>query len=74
VFQDLAPYGVVRDGDDGLKAGADPDAWRDAIERLVEDDALRQRLAEAANRRVREEFLLSQHAHRWLAAWRSVLA
>jgi glycosyltransferase involved in cell wall biosynthesis len=73
VFQDLPPYSAVRDGEDGLKAAGDPIAWRDAIDRLVADDDLRQRLAEAANRRVREEFLLSQHAHRWLAAWRSVL-
>lgn len=72
VFQDLPPYDAVRDGDDGLKAGADPAAWRGALGRLLDDDALRQRLAEAANRRVREEFLLSRHAHRWLEAWRSV--
>jgi glycosyltransferase involved in cell wall biosynthesis len=70
IFQDAPPYAIVRDGEDGLKAGADADAWRAAIERLITGDDERQALAERANRRVREEFLLSSHAHRWLGAWR----
>jgi glycosyltransferase involved in cell wall biosynthesis len=72
VFQDMAPYATVRPGEDGLRAGVDADAWAQAIDALVTDDGLRQSLAANANRRVRSEFLLSQHAHRWLDAWQSV--
>jgi glycosyltransferase involved in cell wall biosynthesis len=74
VFQDAPPYAIVRDRVDGLKAGGSLDAWRDAIELLIVDDDFRQALAEAANRRVRDEFLLSSHAHRWLEAWREAMA
>lgn len=74
VFQDAPPYAIVRDGRDGLRAGVDARAWRVAIERLITDDDLRQALAEAANRRVREDFLLTTHAHRWPETWREALA
>ena len=73
IFQDMAPYRIVEDERTGLKAARDAAGWSRAIDRLVEDDALRQRLAENANRVAREEHLLSGHAHRWLDAWRSVL-
>ncbi len=72
VFQDMAPYATVRHRVDGLKADADAEAWADAIDTLVADDVLRQSLAESARRRLQSEFLLSQHAHRWLDAWESV--
>lgn len=73
IFQDMAPYRVVEDGVTGLKAGMDPAGWARAIDQLVEDNHLRQRLAERANRAAREGHLLAQHANRWLTAWRSVL-
>jgi glycosyltransferase involved in cell wall biosynthesis len=73
VFQDAPAYAIVRDRVDGLKAGASLDAWRDAIELLIIDDDFRQALAEAANRRVRDAFLLSSHAYRWLEAWREAM-
>lgn len=47
IFADGEPYDrVVRHGENGLLCPAgEPEAWIDAISRLVEDDALRRRLA-----------------------------
>src|SRR5678816_2282063 len=52
IYSNIDPYAsFVRHEQDGLLVDADPDAWVDAIERLATDDALRQRIAEAARER-----------------------
>ncbi len=52
---------VVEDGIDGLVA-ASPDAWRDALFRLVGDGALRRRIGERARARARVDYALSATA------------
>jgi glycosyltransferase involved in cell wall biosynthesis len=46
---------VVRDGDNGLLAGS-PEEWRSALERVVRDPDLRQRLAAAGRQTVAEAY------------------
>jgi glycosyltransferase involved in cell wall biosynthesis len=61
---------VIRDGVDGLLVPPnDPYALADAVERLVEEPGLRERLTASGRRRVLDEFGPAQD----LAAWREVL-
>lgn len=53
LFQDLAPYAsVVRSGENGLLLGGDPLEWEAALEELIHDPALRERMAAQARRDV----------------------
>ncbi len=58
---------VVEDGIDGLVATS-PDAWRDALFRLVGDGALRRRIGERARARARVDYALSTTADLLAAA------
>jgi glycosyltransferase involved in cell wall biosynthesis len=52
IYSDVAPYsGFVRDGVDGLLVRNDPHTWVEAIQRLVRDDELRAKMAQAASQR-----------------------
>jgi len=52
IYSNIDPYAsFVRHEQDGLLVDMDPEAWAEAIERLATDDALRQRIAEAARER-----------------------
>ena len=66
---------VVRDGETGLTFAPDDSAdLLDKLRSLAADDALRERLALAGLRLVREEFTAERHADRVLEVYRGVLA
>jgi glycosyltransferase involved in cell wall biosynthesis len=74
VYSDVTAYrGTVEDGVTGLLVGPDPAAWLEAIERLVAEQALRQRIGENARRAVMAGHLLENHCGRWLEAYRRLL-
>ena len=64
---------LVADGETGLLVPPrDPDALAGALRRLLGDEALRRRLGEAGERRVREEFSLDAMCARVLAIYDEV--
>jgi hypothetical protein len=72
VFADLPPYReVVEQERTGLLVGPDPADWAQAVERLVRDPALRQRLARQAWEAVSRDHLLSARAETYLQAWQT---
>ncbi|HYX24581.1 MAG TPA: glycosyltransferase, partial [Thermoanaerobaculia bacterium] len=75
VYSRVAPYsGAVRDGETGLLADNDEEAWAAALERLAGDPGLRRRLAASALAEVRERFETGRVLPAFLAALREVLA
>jgi glycosyltransferase involved in cell wall biosynthesis len=65
---------LVTDGGDGLLvAPTDPAAWAAAIERLLADPALRERLGAAGRRTARETYSLERTVERTAAVYRDVL-
>jgi glycosyltransferase involved in cell wall biosynthesis len=66
VFSDVGAYrGAVRNRETGLLAANEPEAWADALEEIVSDDALRARLARAATAEVHGSRMLRTNAARW---------
>jgi len=56
IYSDVAPYaGFIRNGVDGLLVKNDPDAWVEAILRLVRDGKTRTKMAEVAAERARPQ-------------------
>lgn len=54
----VGPYAaIIRDAIDGLLVPNEPDAWFEALTRLADDSALRERLARSARARVEAEFV-----------------
>jgi glycosyltransferase involved in cell wall biosynthesis len=72
VYADSKPYAdSVRDGETGLLAAADNvDDWYDKICRLIEDSALRRRIAQDAFNDVSKNYMLDLHAERWMDVFR----
>lgn len=69
----VGPYArTIRHGEDGLLVGS-TGALGKAITRLVEDPPLRQRLAQAAEERVRAEYDAEREAPRWVEAYEKVV-
>ncbi len=65
---------LVTDGTDGLLVPpADPSAWASAIERLLADPPLRERLGAAARHTARERYSLERTVERTAAVYREVL-
>jgi glycosyltransferase involved in cell wall biosynthesis len=65
---------MVRSGMDGLLAPvADGDALTAAIQQLLKDDHLRQRMGQSARLRVEQEFTLALQAKRYTELYRSIL-
>ncbi|MBA3318709.1 MAG: glycosyltransferase family 4 protein [Gemmatimonadales bacterium] len=65
---------LVRDGINGLLVPPrDPVAWASAIERLLADPALRERLGSAARHTARVEFAMERTVERTAAVYRMVL-
>jgi len=56
-----------------LVEGEEPEAVAAALERLLEDPALAQRMGEAGRRRVEEAFSPERHAERIEAVYRAAL-
>lgn len=72
IYADLPPYqGVVEDGQTGLLVGPDPEAWTEAVSRLVADPALRRRLAVNAREALDRSHWLASGAAAYLDAWRA---
>jgi len=69
VYADLAPYAPVRHGETGLKAGADPDLWEDALMRLVADKTLRRDMGERARAEVLAHWGLRAGAEGYFKVW-----
>ena len=73
VYADLPAYGAhVQHGETGLLAGAEPVAWADALERLIGDRVLRDRVATQALGDVRAKHLHAHAAHRWQSLFSSL--
>ena len=65
VYSDVEPYQlIVEDGVDGLLA-ASQDEWIKALEKLINNPSLRKQMAEAAQDKVRSQWLLSRSAPNW---------
>lgn len=65
---------LIQDGEDGcLVAPLDPPAWASAIERLLADEPLRERLGTAARHTARETYSLERTVERTAAVYRDVL-
>ena len=69
IYSDAEVYRrAVRDGETGLLAANTPEAWENALERLLTDDPLRGRLAAGARREAETVYTLSAAAGDWEAA------
>jgi glycosyltransferase involved in cell wall biosynthesis len=65
VYSRLEPYeGLVVSGDNGFLASTEQD-WFESLSRLITDHALRLQIAGNAQHTVRQNWLLSRHAHEW---------
>ena len=74
VFSDVRPYReTVRHRETGLLAANEPEAWADALEEIVGDDALRARLAAAATAEVHGTRMLRTNAARWRDAIETIV-
>ncbi len=73
VFSRVTPYaGLITDGVNGFLA-SDPEEWRQAIIRLIEDTQLRADIGAAAQESVRQ-WLLGDHAWLWQQAYHQAAA
>jgi glycosyltransferase involved in cell wall biosynthesis len=72
IYADLPPYGPVKHEVNGLKAGAEPGQWAQALERLVLDREFRLALGERARREVLGRFGLKAGAKAYLRLWQSI--
>lgn len=67
IYTDCEPYvWAVRDGENGLLCKNTDEAWAEAIERMLTDDALRQKLAENCRKEAKGKFSLETCADRYL--------
>lgn len=65
VYSRVTPYStVVEEGVNGFTAST-IDEWIDALSQLIENPQLREKIALAAQETVRQDWLLSDHAHLW---------
>jgi hypothetical protein len=71
IYQDAAPYAGVRDGETGLIAGGTR-SWREAMEMLIGDPALRQRIRNDARVDAEKRRGLSNVAPQWGAFFETV--
>jgi GT2 family glycosyltransferase/glycosyltransferase involved in cell wall biosynthesis len=75
IYADLPPYNTsVVHGKTGLLVGSDPEQWFKAISLLVERPELRHAIAENARAEVLAKHTVASGAHRWLAAYREIMA
>ena len=73
VFSRLEPYtAIVQHGQNGLLANS-LDEWEENLTKLIEDPALRLRLAINAQQTIREKWLLSKNAFLWREVLQAVL-
>ena len=63
----------VRDGETGLLVDNDPEAWRAALDRLIDDAELRERIRWSAREEVHRRYSQERAAGEWLAQIRELL-
>lgn len=74
VYSDITPYSsIIVNGINGYLA-ADEDDWEMYLCELIDDLSLRRSMGEAALQTVRENFLMSNHAHAWGTIYRAAIA
>jgi glycosyltransferase involved in cell wall biosynthesis len=74
VYSEESVYSsAVISGETGLLAPTTPDGFRDALERLLDDPALRDRISRAAHQRVASSRTLAIGAHLWIEAIEQLL-
>ena len=64
---------IVRDGETGLICPNEPEAWLDALRRLIDEPTLRQRLGEAARVDVGQRFSENALRNGWLTGLEPIL-
>jgi glycosyltransferase involved in cell wall biosynthesis/cellulose synthase/poly-beta-1,6-N-acetylglucosamine synthase-like glycosyltransferase len=73
VYSRVAPYeGVITHGENGFLASS-TDEWIEYVSQLIELSSLRHRMGISAQQTVRQQWLLSQHAHEWLAVYQQAV-
>ncbi|MEE4378000.1 MAG: glycosyltransferase [Candidatus Competibacteraceae bacterium] len=74
ICSDIDPYqAVVRHGENGLLVGNDANSWYQAMRELINQQDLRERLAENAFQDLTDHYILHHRAQDYLAAYRSLL-
>lgn len=74
VYSRMTPYsGVVEEGVNGFTAST-TDEWVEALSQLIESPQLRESITRAAQETVRQDWLLSDHAHLWLDTYAEIAA
>lgn len=74
VYSDTLPFrDQVRQGENGFLAN-NPAEWKSFLIQLIEDKSLRRRMGLAALQTLRDEWVLSKNAHRWLDIYGQILS
>lgn len=65
VYSRIAPYeSIVEDGVNGFLA-SNEEEWSSSLSKLIEDATLRQKMLKAAQKKIRENWLLSKNIRSW---------
>ncbi len=73
VFSRLDPYeGVIKHGHNGFLAGTNSE-WEECLRSLIEDEALRFRMAIEAQVTIQENWLLSRNISRWIETFQTAV-
>jgi len=73
IYSNLPPYSsVVNHGKNGYLAST-ADDWRDFLNQLIEDKALRERIGNAAQATLRKNWLLSDQINNWIATFEKLI-
>lgn len=74
VYSRIAPYaGIIEDGVDGFLASSDSE-WEDALSKLIEDQDLRRRIADKAQQKIKQHWLLSQNAEKQMQIYMGAIS
>ncbi len=75
LYANLEPYqDSITHGIDSLLCDTDLDSWRDALNMLIENPALRAQMGQQAMLTVRSQHLLPMHAQRWVSTYQQAIA
>lgn len=74
IYSNVSVYSDVEEGETGILVDNTPADWYRALVRLVEDDALRHRVAESAHLRVREKYSQEAFTSVWQQQIEAVLS
>ncbi|MCP1574903.1 glycosyltransferase involved in cell wall biosynthesis [Herbaspirillum rubrisubalbicans] len=74
IFSDVSVYrAAVRSGETGLLVPNDENAWFDAIESMISQPELRERLVQTAQAEVRDQLSIGANAARYSALYESIV-